>query len=208
MSDREIRDRLLAVCALLDARARAAARLAVVPTVLGVGVALSGCVKDEAEGDAGSGGSADTGSADAETEAGTDSGPQPLYAAPLDFGAQPEYAAPFDQGAQPIYAAPVDSGTLVDVGAQPLYAAPIDGGTLVDLGAQPEYAAPFDAGAQPLYAAPAEAGPKDAAPDIDGGPVALYAVIEPVDALRDAGTDATIDQGVVELYGVPPGRGA
>lgn len=161
MNEKQIRERLLAVCAFLDARARATTRRAVVPAMLGVGVALAGCTQDEPSGDAGTD---DALPADGQV---ADNGVQPAYWAPMP-----------DVGAQPLYSAPIDAGALADLGGQPLYAAPLDA-DLPDL-SSPDAGLPADLGAAPA----------DATPRLDGGAVALYSVPDPADATPDAAPDA------------------
>lgn len=189
MSEKEIRKIIRSVCADLDHRAKRAAqttaRCVVLPTVIGLGLTVAGCPKDETDhpdaqvtagadgavagGAGGSGGGAATSAGGAGGAGQTkDSGAVAIYSAPLkDAGTKPD-AAVKDAGPQVKYMAPTtDGGKKPDGGAVALYSVPF-----VDAGAQAEYMAPLpdagpqlrymaqfpDAGAQLLYMAPTPKG--------------------------------------------------
>jgi len=165
MSEQEIRKIIRSVCADLDLRAKRAAqstvRRAVLPAVMGVGLAISGCESTVIE--TGPGGQivpqTDGAAQDGEPEAalGNDSAAAPLYAAPApDAGPQVKYMAPLpDAGAiQPEYMAPMPDGALPTDAAASKDGAPYDAGPMV------KYMAPQpDAGVVPVYAVPMYAVP-------------------------------------------------
>jgi hypothetical protein len=175
MSEREIRRIVRSVCVDLDERARRAARSTVrqvvLPTAVGVGLAVSGCydtgdrdssnqttdgsvAPDSSSG--GTGGAAGVGGGSGESGYG---GAAPAYMAPdPDAGPILEYMAPDPDGGPMEPDAAYDGGPVQpppDAGVQPLYAAPVDAGPV------PEYAAPSDSGPVPPYMAPEpDAGPQ------------------------------------------------
>ena len=173
MSEQEIRRIIRSVCADLDQRARRAAqstiRKAVLPTVVGVGLAVSGCSNEVIEQRGPivpqTDGEAEDGASDAAAAADTGTA-VPVYSAPLpDAGAvQPEYMAPAPDGAlymapdagaiQPEYMAPAPDGAVTTDAATSTDAAPYDAGPVI------KYMAPRpDAGMVPLYGVPIYAAP-------------------------------------------------
>jgi len=148
MSEQEIRRIIRSVCADLDQRARRAAqstvRRAVLPTVVGLGLAVSGCSNEVIERGPTvpqTDGEAQDGEADAANDSG---GAVPLYSAPaVDSGPQVEYMAPMPDGALPTDGAtPVDANKPYDAGPAVKYMAPQPDTGVVPLYGVPLYLAP------------------------------------------------------------------